>query len=484
MEFLFDDRWVDRSAGVRRVLGVPTKEPESVLRPEMPWERAGIGAQRALLYDEAAERYKLWYRSFDTAGDGETEESRRMLLCLAESSDGVRWERPDLGLFEFDGNTSNNILSETKGADGPAWNIVHDPDDPDPERRYKSLGFAFCKTSTLDGAKPGDMGVCVAYSSDGLAWTEPKLVMTAADMTDCDCILDQRDPTTGLWTAFMRPRTHPKRRFIGISTSGDFDHWTYPRMLLTPDDGDDEWTEFYGLTATCIGDMRVGLLWVYHNNPEYSPMTAELAYSRDGTTYDRAAPRTQFIGLEPEGSFDSRMILPVSILDRGPETLFFYQGCNWEHGSDRGMKMQHGKTPAGEGRTREVGLARLPWGHFCGLEADLDGMVETSWLCNYGSGGVEAVASVHRDGWLRAEILDQYGNVLPGWGRDVSRFTIGDRGEMRLWWNDERLVGRFGQESGAGGKIGHVVKLRFHLHKATLFGFQVGDAGRTPDYVD
>jgi len=32
MELLFDDEWVDRKAGVRRVLGVPRKEAEPVLQ--------------------------------------------------------------------------------------------------------------------------------------------------------------------------------------------------------------------------------------------------------------------------------------------------------------------------------------------------------------------------------------------------------------------------------------------------------------------
>jgi hypothetical protein len=482
VEFLFDDRWVDRRGGVRRVLGVPRKEHESVFRPEMPWERAGIGAQQALHWDEATRRYKFWYRAFDAAGDGEREESRRMFLCYAESADGVRWERPELGQFEFEGNTRNNILSDAKGADGVAWNVVHDPDDPDPERRYKSLGFAFCGTSSVPEAKPGDMGVCVAYSPDGLVWTAPKLVMTATDMTDCDCILDRRDPTTGLWTAFLRPRTHPKRRFIGLSTSDDFDRWTYPRMLLTPTAEDSEWTEFYGLTATLIDRWRVGCLWMYHNNPEYSPMTMELVYSRDGSTYDRAMPGASFLPLGADGSFDSRMVMPVSIPDRGSEILIYYQGCNWEHGSDRGMPMQHGRSVEGEEPTREVGLARLPWGHFCGLRADLDGMVESKWITNYGSGGVDCLAEIDDGGWIRAEIVDQYGDIVPGWDRSASDHTLADDGRLRLWWGDESLVGSFGQESVAGGRIGHVVRLRFHFHRTTLFGWQIGEEGATRPY--
>jgi len=31
-------------------------------------------------------------------------------LCYAESRDGVKWYKPDLGLFKFNGSKSNNIV--------------------------------------------------------------------------------------------------------------------------------------------------------------------------------------------------------------------------------------------------------------------------------------------------------------------------------------------------------------------------------------
>ena len=145
--------------------------------------------------------------------------------------------------------------------------------------------------------------------------------------------------------------------------------------------------------------------------------------------------------------------------------------------------MQPGRVVEGEKPTSAIGLARILGRNFCGLRADSDGFVETKWLCNYGEAGVQAYAEVDKDGWIRAEILDQYGNVIPGWGRDVSRVHQGDDGRRHFSWGTEELIGKFGQVSEAGGKIGHVVKLRIHLHKSTLFGFQVGEEDATPAYV-
>ena len=45
------------------------------------------------------------------------------------------------------------------------------------------------------------------------------------------------------------------------------------------------------------------------------------------------------------------------------------------------------------------------------------------------------------------------------------------------------MAERYGQVSEKGGRVGHVTKLRFYLHKATLYGFQVGDEGVMPAYL-
>ena len=253
-------------------------------------------------------------------------------------------------------------------------------------------------------------------------------------------------------------------------------------MLLTPDAGDDEWTEFYGLTVAGLGRWRVGCLWVYHNNPEYSPMTTELVYSRDGINYRRAMPGVEFLSLGPVGAFDSRMISTVSLITREGECLLYYNGYNREHGSDRGMRMPPGRIVEGEKPQTAVGLARIPGQNFCGLRADFDGLVETKWLCNYGEMGVQAYVEMDEDGWLQAEILDQYGNVIPGWDRKTSRIYPDDDGRTHFSWGNKELVGKFGQVSEAGGKIGHVIKLRFYLHKTNLFGFQVGEDDAIPPY--
>jgi hypothetical protein len=479
------------------VVQSPAKLPAPVFKGERSWESSAIHPTLGLIHDPDEGKFRMWYKAVcarpapaATAGapaDAAQEPiPERTFLCYAESLDGLAWRRPSLGRFEFEGSRDNNIIQELPLGDSVFHNVIKDALDPDPKRRYKAIGFQAKGASSLKGSPAGGPGLYVSYSADGLSWpAEPVQVMTSADLTDSNCILPRRDPLSGNWIGFFRPRTAPKRRFIGYSESRDFDQWTYPRMLLTPDARDPEWIEFYGLTAAVLGSWRIGSLWIFHNNPAFSPVTSELVYSRDGQRYQRALPGADFIPLGPDGSFDSRTVYPLAWVDRGSELFLYYSGSNVEHGSDRGIPMQREtRTSRGEPPRWGVGLAKLPWGHFCGLRADLDGSIETKWLTNYGTGGVQVAASVEPGGFVQAQVLDQYGRAIPGWERENSRARVGEKGKLFFSWGRSELDGSFGQTSDRGGKIGHVVKLRFYLHKATLFGFQVGRPGSRPDYVE
>ena len=102
------------------------------------------------------------------------------------------------------------------------------------------------------------------------------------------------------------------------------------------------------------------------------------------------------------------------------------------------------------------------------------GNIESADGTNYGDRGVQIAAAIDPGGALQVEVLDQYGKLIPGWGRESSRTRTGEKGKLLVSWNRDDLDGRFGQVSDQGGKIGHVIKLRFHLHRATLFGFEIG----------
>ena len=76
----------------------------------------------------------MWY----VATRGENDGGRRW--CYAISHDGVAWNKPELGLHEFQGSRRNNLISPDEWNGGGYFNVFKDPRDPDPGRRYDGSG--------------------------------------------------------------------------------------------------------------------------------------------------------------------------------------------------------------------------------------------------------------------------------------------------------------------------------------------------------
>ena len=122
-ELFWDDTLIDTHQTTSSfLLHHPERKPPCFLR-DKPWE--GKGQYDCLLFD--GEKNRLYYEG----GDG---------ICVIESADGVRWERPDVGIFEFQGSKHNNIVwrSEDEGHDGFCVILDPRPECP-PEEKYKAL---------------------------------------------------------------------------------------------------------------------------------------------------------------------------------------------------------------------------------------------------------------------------------------------------------------------------------------------------------
>jgi hypothetical protein len=92
---------------------------------------------------------RMWYLANAQAGG--------LRVCYATSKDGFTWEKPNLGLVEFNGNKNNNLVDFDNTNVG-ACVILYEPEDPNPDRRFKMV---FENT-------PFDVGA--AFSPDGLRW--------------------------------------------------------------------------------------------------------------------------------------------------------------------------------------------------------------------------------------------------------------------------------------------------------------------------
>ena len=111
-----------------------------------PWEVGGNGTYGfggTVFYDEEDRIFKMWYRVDEPLVRGSDDRGHdppgSYRACYAISNDGATWEKPELGLYEFEGSTRNNIIPPS--TDGMKYvrrpNLIKDYDEPDPNRRYK-----------------------------------------------------------------------------------------------------------------------------------------------------------------------------------------------------------------------------------------------------------------------------------------------------------------------------------------------------------
>ena len=166
LQLFLDDYLIDSIDGAKLKLHHP-RPAELVIEKDKPWEDE-------TMYDSVVikdgDRYRIWYRTNFNA--------RPFYTGYAESADGVRWTKPNLGLIEFQGSKDNNLVwtSGPDGAMGCVLSIFKDGNPNTPaSRRYK--GFA-----TRINSKAGETGILGLVSPDGLRWQllQPGLILRGA----------------------------------------------------------------------------------------------------------------------------------------------------------------------------------------------------------------------------------------------------------------------------------------------------------------
>tara|TARA_B100000902_G_scaffold130443_1_gene129391 strand:+ start:2241 stop:3761 length:1521 start_codon:yes stop_codon:yes gene_type:complete len=114
---------------------------EIVFVSDKPWE--GNGLNYITVIKDAENSYKMYYRGADY--DRGVKSLHDQFYCLAVSKDGIKWSRPNLGLVEFKGSKTNNIILTEK--DPVLGYICHNfspfidqnPEAPD-NAKYKAIG--------------------------------------------------------------------------------------------------------------------------------------------------------------------------------------------------------------------------------------------------------------------------------------------------------------------------------------------------------
>jgi hypothetical protein len=486
-QLFVDDYLIAEREGLHRRLHQPKKHPANpVMVGEMPWEGHGP-VLSFVLRDATSGRFRVWYRSRLTYAVG----GRSYLgpNMYAESTDGIRWERPNLGIYEFEGSKNNNIilpagdlrglLHEPHDAAAP-WKGIWDHNKPARSPEWVENEWTYLYTSP-DGIRWTPAGPAVRQGRRSKPDRERVLPISRLGDTGhyrwdrlLGCYVSDAKATmpfpTGETPASKRGPDGELAapgaargihlRFRLQMESDDLIHWSRPRMVAFPDRDDlaRGIIGFYGLLGTTYESMWLGYLRVHRMEP-WKRVDVQLMTSRDGRTWSRACERETFLPLGPEGSWDPDYseINHAGPLLVGDELWFFYRGTTLE--KDRGT---------GSDMRKAMGLATLRRDGFASLTAeDRPGTVTTRPL-TFGGSHLSVNADVRTGGSVRVAVVDRDGRALPGLAATDCRPITGDGTSQAVAWEAQTL-------GGLADVVGprEPVRLRFYVENADLYAFWI-----------
>jgi hypothetical protein len=381
------------------------------------------------------------------------------LLAYAESPDAIQWTKPVLNQLSFEGSRENNLIDI--GIDNPEGvGVLHDPHDPDPQRRYKAFFWdrrlpppeddtdvpPELKQTPVD--PPGlseaqrSGGMWVAFSADGLKWKTVGPVLTQASDTTHTILFD---PRRQVYLGYGRMGFG---RTVALTESADALHWSLPRRVLACDQDDGSLGQIYGMPVDRYEELFLGMFWMYREGTD-AKIDTQLAVSRDGRRWRRVADRQTFLENGPEGAWDdgmSRVGRGFSVV--GDTIYLHYSMVNGPHRSAKFPKVER-RFPSA------IGLVTLRRDGFVSLDAGSQlGFLETKpfpW-----PGGKLHMNYRSPKEAIIVEVLNDEGDV-------ITRGTAGV---------GDRTKDPVGPLEGIDGiPVGTPVRLRFSLREAELYSW-------------
>ena len=413
----------------------------------------------AIWWDPTRQRFRIWYLS-GWAGK----------ISLAESKDGIHWERPPVGA------SGTNVLLPHQIAD--TFSVWPDYAAKNPYERW-------CM-SISPGGNPTRSAQYV--SRDGVRWTFARLTGQHGDSTTMFY-----NPFLGKWVwslrASWRARSRIYRAHQDFIAGGS---WNFPMghgpnqtntadcaLWLACDNQDLPRTvgrkeyrnaQLYNVDATPYESIMVGFFKILCGRDNDlaakagMPKTTTLhfAYSRDGFHFTRP-DRTPAIADSGWGSgrWDSGYVGPCSsgFVIKDEQLWLYYVGA-------RGDGTQNDPPtcviPNGMHWNFSVGVAILRRDGFASMTTDAQGELVTRPVVFTGSHlFVNADA---RFGTLAVEVLDENGKPFAGYSADDCTMLVReDTTKRAVTWKGGDLA-RF---------AGKPVRFRFKLRVASLYSFWV-----------
>jgi len=433
---LFVDRVnIESITGARLALHSP-RPAETALQFDAPWE--GKYSGYVTVFPDGS-GFKMYYRGWPRMGDVKHGDA---YACLAVSDDGIRWTRPNFGLFDFDGSKANNIVWGNPSHNFAAFKDTNPKAKP--EQLYKAL--------QVDRSPTGKKGLMAYGSPDGIHWQqlseEPVFTKGAFDSQN----LAFFDPNYKQYRCYFRVFINGIRA-VSVTTSDDFLNWSEP----TPIDLGETLHEHFYTNATTTYFRAPHYYFAFPkrfmkdrqkllDHKEKGISDAVFLSSRDGIKFDRTFPQAFIRPGRSQHSWGDRSTMTAwGVLQTAPDEMSVYYSQDYRYPTHQMRR----------GVLRLDGIASLKAGAEPGelitKPIRFDGK---KLVLNYATSAA---------GSVRIEIQGLDGKPLPGYSLDDAPELYGDEIAEAYKWKSGDDVGSL---------AGKPVKLRFVVQDADVYSYK------------
>lgn len=279
-----------------------------VIKPEKDWEF--FTPYVTLIHHDG--KYKLFYNT--------TTFRENYVVCYAESTDGIHYIKPNLGVIEFRDSKENNIVLGPGVCEhqihGPG--VFVDPHGP-PEERFKALYLTTPNPAIIEKVKntrpesvsamgkDHKVAMMGAVSPDGIHWRElDEAIMIHYSDTGTTAYWDEK---LQRYVGYFRMHSM-ERRAIGRAETTDYHRWPAPEMILWPHSNEESFVDYYTNGKSLYpGTLTMHLMFpmIYHRNLDTSFMRT--ASSLEGICWS-FLPGGNVLGPGKAGEFDAGCIFP------------------------------------------------------------------------------------------------------------------------------------------------------------------------------
>ncbi len=377
--------------------------------------------------------YRLYYRTYIKDFDeGFQDGHPAEITCYMESTDGVHWEAPELGLYDIKGAPGNVIMHEPPLCHNFSPFLDTKP-GVEPDKRYKALS----------GLRK--VGLVAFVSGDGIHWRKLRKASVFNEQVQRgENVFDSQNvsfwsKSEGCYVLYYR-RFVNKLRQIARTTSEDFINWSEPVMMQANIEGEHLYTN------------------------QTSP------YFRAPHIY--IATPTRFRG-DPEGWTDVVLMSTRggNKYNRAFMKAFIRPGLNAAMWRNRANYAALNVVPTGKGEmslylmSNRVGARRLVLrtDGFASVNAGFDGGEMITRPLRFEGGQLVINCSTAGSGRIRVEIQDSSGEPFAGYSLADCPAIMGDEIEHVVSWKNGSNVSKL---------AGKVVQLRFKLKDADLYSLR------------